>query len=273
MRDRSQLLAIAVGAAHDAAAIIRARARDATGIEWRVKSPADFVSEVDTAAEHAIRQRIARDAPEAVVMGEEISPDEVVSAGLTFIADPLDGTTNFLHGFPAYAVSIGVLVEGELIAGTIVDVPMDETYTAVLGTGSRRDDQPIRVSRIDDPGRALIGTGFPFKNIAGLETYQRQFAAITRATAGIRRPGSAALDLAHVAAGRFDAFWELSLSPWDFAAGMILVREAGGVITDLAGRSPPFTASSIVAGNPGMHAWLLEALARSSPARSETDQT
>jgi myo-inositol-1(or 4)-monophosphatase len=273
MRERSQLLDIAVRAAHEAAAIIRARARDAAGIEWRVKSPADFVSEVDTAAEHAIRERIARDAPGAVVVGEEISPDEAVSAGLTFIADPLDGTTNFLHGFPSYAVSVGVLVEGALVAGAIVDVPMNETYTATLGAGARRDAEPIRVSRIDEPGRALIGTGFPFKSIVGLEMYQRQFAAITRATAGIRRPGSAALDLAHVAAGRFDGFWELTLSPWDFAAGMILVREAGGVITDLAGRAPAFTASSIVAGNRPMHAWLLKTLDGSSPTRSERDQT
>lgn len=260
MRERTHLLDIAVNAAHAAAEIIRARATEATSLEWRVKSQADFVSDVDTAAEHSIRERIARDLPDAVVVGEEISPDAAVSDGVTFIADPLDGTTNFLHGFPAYAVSIGVLVDGALAAGVIVDVPLDDTYTAIVNDGARRNGEPIRVSHIDEPSRSLIGTGFPFKNVGALPRYQRQFETITRATAGIRRPGSAALDLACVACGRFDGFWELSLSPWDFAAGTLLVREAGGIITDLDGNSPPFTASSIVAGNPAMHSWLLKVL-------------
>jgi myo-inositol-1(or 4)-monophosphatase len=263
MRERSHLLGIAVTAAHAAASIIRSQANGASALEWRLKSPADFVSEVDTAAEHTIRDVVSRDAPGAVVVGEEISPDAVIGSGLTFIADPLDGTTNFLHGFPAYAVSIGVLVDGTLAAGAIVDVPMSETYTAVAGGGAYRNDHPIRVSAVDAPARALIGTGYPFKDLVQLERYLRQFAAITRATAGIRRPGAAALDLASVASGRYDGFWELTLAPWDFAAGMLLVREAGGVITDLAGEPPSFRASPIVAGNVAMHAWLLDILTTS----------
>jgi myo-inositol-1(or 4)-monophosphatase len=186
-----------------------------------------------------------------------MSPREVVGGSLTFVADPLDGTSNFLHGYPAYAVSIGVLVDGALVAAVVVDVPANDTYTATAGGGAFRNDQPVRVSTIEDPGRALIGTGFPFKDIDHLERYQRQFAAITRCVAGIRRPGAAALDLANVASGRFDGFWELSLAPWDYAAGMLLVREAGGVITDLDGAPPAFMASPVVAGNPAIHRWLL----------------
>lgn len=260
LRERAHLLRVAITAANAAAAIIRARASGAAALEWRVKSPADFVSDVDTAAESAIRDCVTRDVPGATVIGEELSPEAAAGSAITFVVDPLDGTTNFLHGFPMYAVSIAVLCDGALVAGTIVDVAANEVYAATLGGGASRNDAPIRVSSTDDPARALIGTGFPFKNLDKLDAYQRQFAAVTRATAGIRRPGSAALDLANVASGRYDAFWELTLAPWDFSAGTLLVREAGGVVTDLDGQPPPIASSAIVAGNPAMHAWLLQLL-------------
>jgi myo-inositol-1(or 4)-monophosphatase len=249
-----------VTAAEGAAAVIRARAADAARLEWREKSAVDFVSDVDTAAEETIRSIVQRDEPGAVVIGEELSPTALMGQGLTFIVDPLDGTTNFLHGYPEYAVSVAAAVDGALAVGVVVNVPTHELYTAVADGGASRNGEPLRVSTIAEPARALIGTGFPFKHHELLDEYQRQFAAVLRATSGIRRAGSAALDLADVAVGRFDAFWELVLAPWDFAAGVLLVREAGGLATTLDGADVRFTHSPIVAGNPAMHAWLLKTI-------------
>ena len=260
MIEQRTWLDVACAAADGAAAIIRERARDARSIPWELKSHSDFVTEVDTAAEQAIRDVIHARLPDAAVIGEELSPD-AVERGVTFVVDPLDGTTNFLHGFPVYAVSIAVASAGGLAAAVIVDVPGGNRYTALRGDGARRNDEPIRVSSIDDPSKALIGTGFPFKHLVHLERYQRQFAAIVRATSGIRRPGAAALDLASVANGSFDGFWELSLAPWDVAAGVLLVREAGGVVTDLEGNEITGLAHGpLVAASRVMHPWLLRTL-------------
>ncbi|HEX5437404.1 MAG TPA: inositol monophosphatase family protein [Gemmatimonadaceae bacterium] len=256
----TELLEIATTAASRAAALIRQRAGEVATLEWRKKGPADFVSAVDTASEQLIRDLLTRELPDAVMLGEEMSPGAAVDAGTAFIVDPLDGTTNFLHGYPWYAVSIAALCGGDLTAGVIVNVPTGDVYTATSGGGATRNGEPLSVSTIADPALSLVGTGFPFKDLRQLERYQQQFAAVTRATSGIRRAGSAALDLADVAGGRLDAFWELQLAPWDFAAGVLLIREAGGLVTDVTGAPVPFTPSSIVAGNPVMHAWLLRAL-------------
>ena len=258
--ERRALLDVARDAADAAAAIIRARAHNARSIPWELKSHSDFVTEVDTAAEGAIRDVIHARMPDAEVIGEELSP-AAVARGVTFVVDPLDGTTNFLHGFPVYAVSIGVATDGVLDAGVIIDVPNGERYTAVRGAGAWRNDEPISVSSIADPSRALIGTGFPFKHLAHVDAYQRQFAAVIRTTSGVRRPGAAALDLASVASGAFDGFWELSLAPWDIAAGVLLVREAGGIVTDLEGRDVSgLEHVGLVAGSRVMHEWLLNTI-------------
>jgi myo-inositol-1(or 4)-monophosphatase len=258
--DRQVLLDVASEAADAAAAIIRDRARDATSLSWQLKSHSDFVSEVDTAAERAIREVIRTRVPDAEVIGEELSP-ETVARGVTFVVDPLDGTTNFLHRFPVYAVSIAVAVDGTTEAAVILDVPRGDRYTATRGGGATRNGEPIRVSPITDASKALIGTGFPFKHLVYVETYQRQFAAVVRTTSGIRRAGAAALDLAAVANGWFEAFWELSLAPWDIAAGILLVREAGGVVTDLEGVDVTgLTPTGLVAGSPAMHEWLLKTI-------------
>jgi myo-inositol-1(or 4)-monophosphatase len=262
---RDGLLGVAVMAAESAAGVIRARAGAIATLEWRRKSPADFVSDVDTAAEAVIRDVIRRDVPEARVIAEEGSPTVALVEAPTFVVDPLDGTTNFLHGYPAYAVSIAVLERREPVAAVVVNVVTGDVYTATVGGGAWRNEERLRVSGTIEPERALVGTGFPFKNLDELELYQRQFAAITRRTAGIRRAGSAALDLCDVAGGRFDGFWELVLMPWDFAAGALLVREAGGVITDRHGGEPPLAPSSIVAGNPVVHAWMMDVLFHDSP--------
>jgi myo-inositol-1(or 4)-monophosphatase len=255
----AQLLDVAIEAAEAGAVVVRAA--DVSRLEWIEKATADFVTEVDRESERAITACIRRHLPDAAVMGEELSPISPVPDGITFIVDPIDGTTNFLHGYPEYAVSVGVSRAGQLLAGVILNIPANEMYTAFSGGGAFRNGQPISVSHTAEPGRALVGTGFPFKHREQLPLYLRQMDRVIQASAGVRRAGSAALDLASVACGQFDAFWELMLSPWDVAAGIVIVREAGGVVTDLQG-SPSLAAHApVVAGNPRMHRWLLDLLA------------
>ena len=258
-RDDALLLATAVAAAGAAAAVIRAHEPQIATLRWETKSPSDFVSLVDRAAEESIAAEIAVRLPDARLLGEESSPELArLDEGVVFVADPLDGTTNFLHGFPAYAVSIAALVDGELRAAVILDVPRNEMFTATRGGGAKRGGKPISVSAITDPARALLGTGFPFKVHEHVAPFLAPLPAIMTSTAGIRRPGAAALDLAAVACGRFDAFWEMMLAPWDMAAGMLLVREAGGIVTDLAGIESRVAHAGVVCGNPVMHRWLLD---------------
>ena len=253
------LLATCVAAAVRGAEVVRSASTTLANITWEAKGPADFVSEVDRGAEEVIRRVVAERHPDAVLIAEESTPT-VAQGDLTFVADPLDGTTNFLHGFPWYAVSIAALAKGTPVAGAVLNVANGELFTAVRGGGARRNGQPIHVSSITEPSRALIGTGFPFKHREGIAPYMGILPRLMQSTAGLRRAGSAALDLCDVACGRFDAFWELRLAPWDVAAGILMIREAGGVVTDLEGEPAPVASGPIVAGNPVMHAWLLEQL-------------
>lgn len=261
--DRRALLATCVAAAARAAEILRAGAANLGQLTWDVKSPADFVSDVDRASEQAIAAVVRDRHPEARMVGEELSPDAAADlSGLVFVADPLDGTTNFLHGYPWYAVSIAALRDGQILAGAVLNAATGDLFTATAGGGARRAGEPIGVSTQTEPLRCLIGTGFPFKHEHLIAPYMAAFPEIMRRTAGVRRAGAAALDLADVACGRFDAFWELSLAPWDVAAGLLLVREAGGRATDLDGNPAPVAHGPLVAGNPTMHAWLLDQLQR-----------
>jgi myo-inositol-1(or 4)-monophosphatase len=269
--DLEQLLRLMVPAAREAAEYVRQRAADLPSLAWTAKSHADFVSDVDTGAEDILRTRLLADPVRRAwgdhgvdlrFVGEESSPEETLGAGSAFVVDPLDGTTNFLHGFPWCAVSIGALLGGVPVAGVIVNVFTGELFSAALGRGAFRDGHHVAVSTITEPHRALIGTGFPFKRPEQIAPYVRALPALFSKVAGVRRAGAAALDLADVACGRFEAFWELSLAPWDVAAGLLLVREAGGVVTDVAGRDAPVAHGAIVAGNPIMHAWLLAVLTR-----------
>lgn len=259
-REARELLATSVAAAVRAAGVIRDRSASRLDLTWERKAPTDFVSEVDIAAEEAIRDIVRERHPGAAVLGEELTPGQTPAGDLTFVADPLDGTTNFLHGYPWYAVSIAALVDGRLAAAVVLNVATGELFTATAGGGARRNGEAIAVSRIARPELALIGTGFPFKHLEQLERYQRQFATIAAATSGMRRAGAAALDLADVACGRFEGFWELSLAPWDVAAGILLVREAGGVVTDLDGVEKGVMHGGIVAASRAMHPWLLATL-------------
>ncbi len=255
------LHAAAVIAAQEGAAYIRSRTRDLASLDWQVKSRADFVSEVDLGAERRITERLLDRFPDARVLGEELAPGTSASSdGIVFVVDPLDGTTNFLHGYPEYAVSIGVLVDGALAAGVVLEIPRDVTYSAIAGRGATRNGERMSVSSISEPIRALIGTGFPFKHPGQLEPYLPQFARISAETSGVRRAGSAALDLAHVACGHFDAFWELMLAPWDIAAGMLLVQESGGRVSDLAGGEAKVSHAPLVASNGVLHEWMLSQL-------------
>ena len=248
-----------MAAAVRAADVIRAAAAKLADVHWEVKGPSDFVSQVDRDAEQALSSVILERHPGAGIMAEEGSP-KARSQELLFVADPLDGTTNFLHGFPWYAVSVGALVDGSPTAGVVLNVANGDLFTAARGSGARKNGQPIAVSTITEPTRALIGTGFPFKDREGIAPYLKVMPKLMEGTAGLRRAGSAALDLCDVACGRFDAFWEYRLAPWDVAAGILIIREAGGVITDLDGRDAAVSHGPIVAGNPVMHGWLLEQL-------------
>ncbi len=253
------LLHLARSAAERAGRYLRGVERPADPGGWTLKGSRDFVTEVDRTAERLVSEVLLAAEPGSRIVGEELQP-EIVTEGLVWIVDPLDGTTNFLHDFPSYAVSIAGAVDGTLEVAAIVHVPSGDTYTAARGGGAWQGERRLAVSVIEDPAFALIGTGFPFKETSRLAEYLEQFRRVAGRTAGIRRPGAAALDLADVAAGRFDGFWEQQLSAWDIAAGTLLIREAGGVVTDFSGRDVGIGHTALVAGNPAIHGWLLETL-------------
>ncbi len=258
MSEYRDLLAAALAAATAAADHIRTRVRPHAGT-WRLKGHSDFVTQVDVEAEALIADRLRAAVPDSVVLGEELTPG-APDAELVWVVDPLDGTTNFLHGYPVYGVSVGAVIRNEPTVGVVVDVARAITYHAVRGGGAWCGDSRLAVSTTTDPASALIGTGFPFKVAHLLPAYLRQLGVMLRRTAGIRRAGAASLDFVDIALGRFDGFWELYLAPWDVAAGTVLVREAGGVVTDLDGNAGALRHGAYVAGNPAIHAWLLEVL-------------
>ena len=258
--ERRALLSTCVAATVRAADVVRAGAERRASLAWESKSRSDFVSEIDRESESALADVIAQRHPDAILLAEEGSPGASAAHGLVFVADPLDGTTNFLHGVPWYAVSIAALVDGEIAAAAVMNVATGALFTASAGGGARHAGAPMRVSGITHPAHALIATGFPFSREEEIARFLPMLPAVMRSTAGLRRAGAAALDLADVACGRFEAFWELRLSPWDIAAGLLLVREAGGLVTTIDGAPCPVAETSVVAGNPVMHAWLLEML-------------
>ena len=267
MPQPTDLLQLAKTAAVAAAQYIRSVSQPPEPASWDLKGVSDFVTQVDRDSEQMIKDILLGEFPNSVVVGEELSPRSSGNGdNLTWIVDPLDGTTNFLHGYPAYAVSIAAQKNGVLVAGVVVNVHRHLVYTASVGGGAWCADVPLRVSRTSEPASALIGTGFPFKTLDVLPQYLQQFSTVLKTTSGIRRAGSAALDLVDVALGRFDGFWELSLAPWDVAAGTLLVREAGGVVTDTEGHTTVVRHGPLVAGNPVIHSWLLRLLSTQPPS-------
>jgi myo-inositol-1(or 4)-monophosphatase len=253
------MLNTAVKAARKAGAIITRSSFDLDKLTVRRKRQNDFVSEVDHAAEEAILGILREAYPDHGVLAEESGARDT-KADYVWIVDPLDGTTNFLHGFPQYCVSIGLQHRGTLQQAVVLDPNRNELFTATRGGGAFLNDRRIRVSRTDKLEDALVGTGFPFKEVERLDDYLRMFRNMTLGCAGVRRPGAAALDLAWVAAGRTDGFWEIGLSPWDMAAGALLVREAGGLVGDLEGEDRYLESGRIVASNGKIFAAMLNTL-------------
>ncbi|HWM45129.1 MAG TPA: inositol monophosphatase family protein [Burkholderiales bacterium] len=253
------MLNIAVRAARRAGSIINRAALDGGGLEVRAKHRNDFVTKVDRAAEEAIIETLRKAYPDHAVLAEE-SGASAGSAEYQWIIDPLDGTTNFIHGFPQYCVSIGIRHRDALAHGVIYDPIKNELFTASKGRGAFLNDRRIRVSKCLRLGDALVGTGFPFREIGQIERYTGQLKEIMQKSAGVRRAGAAALDLAYVACGRLDAFWELGLSAWDMAAGALMIQEAGGLVGDLGGEAGYLESGEIACATPKVFPALLEAL-------------
>jgi myo-inositol-1(or 4)-monophosphatase len=260
------LLNIAVRAARRAGEVIVRGMNRLHRLDVRVKGQNDFVTEIDTQAEMEIIDTVRKSYPDHAFLAEESGasggPD---NSEFVWIIDPLDGTTNFLHGFPQFAVSIGVQRRGRMEHAVVYDPLRQELFTASRGEGAQVDGKRIRVSPHIGLERALIGTGFPFRsNLHWLDSYMAMLKAVTQSTAGIRRAGAAALDLAYVAAGRLDAFWEIGLSPWDTAAGSLLITEAGGLVGTLNGGEYKHQ-GNILAGTPKVYTPMLELLAPHLP--------
>jgi myo-inositol-1(or 4)-monophosphatase len=253
------MLNIAVKAARRAGSIINRAALEGA-LEVRAKNRNDFVTQVDRAAEQAVIDVIRRAYPDHGFLAEESGASAGTRAEYRWVIDPLDGTTNFIHGFPQYCVSIALQHKDVLTQAVVYDPGKNELFTASRGRGAFLDDRRIRVSKCAHLKDALVGTGFPFKELGRLDLYLRQLRNLMGTCAGVRRAGSAALDLAYVAAGRLDAFWEMGLSPWDMAAGALLIQEAGGLSCDLDGKGDFLSSGDIVAATPKVLPELLAAL-------------
>jgi myo-inositol-1(or 4)-monophosphatase len=253
---RSALINVMVAAARKAA---RGLVRDFGEVEHlqvSKKGPADFVSKADHRAEQVIRAELQRARPAYGLLLEESGRLPGTDTSNLWIVDPLDGTTNFLHGIPHFAVSIALERDGELFAGVIYSPVVDELFLAEKGGGAYVNGRRLRVSARRNMNESIFATGIPFRGLANHELFLRQLGAVMAVSAGVRRLGSAALDLAYVAAGRYDGYWENGLCPWDVAAGIVLVREAGGFVSDLSGGRRMLSGGGILAANAELHSSL-----------------
>ncbi|HZJ81417.1 MAG TPA: inositol monophosphatase family protein [Guyparkeria sp.] len=260
------MLTIAVRAARAAGRIISRNQNRVTDLTVESKTRNDFVSEVDHQAEAAIIDTLQRAYPSHAILAEESGAGGQKDAEYRWIIDPLDGTTNFLHGVGHYAVSIALEYRGRLELGVIYNPVNQELFTATRGAGAFLDNRRIRVSSRKGLDGALLGTGIPFREGQDLDRYLATLKALHGPLAGIRRPGSAALDLAYVAAGRFDGFWEFDLQPWDIAAGVLLVREAGGVVVDHRGSDDYLVNGNVICANPKLAHVMLQAISKADQA-------
>ena len=250
------MLNIAVRAARSAGDLILRSSDKVGSLKIDQKGKNDFASEVDRMAEREIINIIKTAYPEHSILAEESGVHK--GNDFVWVIDPLDGTTNFLHGFPQYAVSIALKHKGRIEVGVVYDPLRDELFTAKRGGGAMLNNRRLRVTAQNSLKGALIGTGFPFKTQQHLDAYLGMFRAVTIDAAGIRRAGSAALDLAYLAAGRLDGFWEIGLMEWDMAAGILLVKEAGGVITDFSFNDKYLESGNVIAASPKMHQLLYQ---------------
>ncbi|MBY4945480.1 inositol monophosphatase [Cupriavidus respiraculi] len=257
------MLNIAIKAARKAGSVINRASMDVELLRVTRKQHNDFVTEVDRAAEAAVIEIIRTAYPEHGILAEESGQswsEGEESPEFVWVIDPLDGTTNFIHGFPQYCVSIAQMHKGTPVQAVVYDPTRDELFTASKGAGAFLNNRRIRVSRRDRLADCLIGTGFPYRDLEGLAEYTELFTTITQNCAGLRRPGAAALDLAYVACGRFDAFFEQGLKPWDMAAGMLLITEAGGLVGNYCGEARQLEQGEVLAGNPKAFAQMVRLL-------------
>jgi len=249
------LLNTAIQAARRAGDTTMRYAKRVDELDVRSKSRNDFVSQVDEIAEKLIIESIHERYPGHGILGEETGrqgDDEYL-----WIIDPLDGTTNFLHGFPMFAVSIGLQIKGRMQVGVVYDPNRQELFTAIQGVGAQLDGRRLRINQKRELAGSLIGTGFPYReNDRWMEQYLNQFRAVMNVAGDVRRPGSAALDLCYLACGRMDGFWEFGLQPWDIAAGSLILREAGGMISSMTDDGDYMETGNIIAGAPKVHTEL-----------------
>ncbi len=264
---RSPVIAVMIKAARKAAGSLRRDFGEVENLQVSRKGPADFVSTADTKAEKTIREELARARPGFGFLMEE-SGSQKPEDGETrrWIVDPLDGTTNFLHGLPHFAISIALEERGDVVAGVVYDPIKDELFAAERGAGAYLNDRRLRVSsrlRLDE---GLFATGIPFKGVSGHCQFLAELEAVMAVSSGVRRWGTASLDLAYVAAGRYDGYWERNLQPWDIAAGALMVREAGGLVTEIGGRSHKVDSPSILAVTPKLQDPLDRLLSAARPS-------
>lgn len=253
----SGVLNIAIQAAYNAGSIIQQESRNVERIKVERKGHNDFVSEVDRKAEQEIIRTISKAFPNHNILAEESGLIEN-NSDFTWIIDPIDGTTNYIHGHPQYSVSIGVKHEDKIVYGVVFDPNRNDLYSAELGKGAKLNDSRIRVSKTAHLADSLLATGFPTYDMSLMDRYMTIFREMLQSTSGQRRAGSAALDLAYVAAGMVDGFWEFNLKPWDIAAGTLLIKEAGGLICDFDGGQNMFDSGNIIAANPKLISQILK---------------
>ncbi len=257
---RSALLNVMTAAARKAGRSLKRDYGEVENLQVSLKGPADFVTAADRRAEEILNAELAKARPGYGFLGEEGGRRDGDDRSHCWIVDPLDGTTNFLHGIPQFAISIALEREGVVVAGLIYNPANEELFIAERGKGAFLNDQRLRVAARRRLSEAVVACGLPHIGRGDLALFRSEFAAVQEKVAGLRRFGAAALDLAWVAAGRFDVFWERDLSPWDMAAGILLVREAGGFATDLDGGDSIFAKRHVIAGNEFLHKSLLQTL-------------
>jgi myo-inositol-1(or 4)-monophosphatase len=256
----SALLNVMIAAARKAARALKRDFGELEKLQVSLKGPANFVTAADKRAEETIYAELSKARPGYCFLGEEAGRREGADKSHTWIVDPLDGTTNFLHGIPQFAISIALEREGAIVAGLVYNPAIEELFIAEKGKGAFLNDQRIRVAARKRLADSVIACGLPHIGRGDLALARKEIGAMQEQVAGLRRFGAAALDLAWVAAGRLDGYWERDLKPWDMAAGMILVREAGGFISDVVGGTELFSTGHVVAGNEAIHKELLGVL-------------
>jgi len=262
MAEVDEILKLAVRLAREAGALQRERWESELEIDTK-SSEVDLVTDVDRACEARVVEGIRAERPDDGILAEEGSEYEARGSAWRWVIDPLDGTTNYAHGYPCFCVSIGIERDGQPALGVVYNPILDELYRAVRGAGAFRNDRAIRVSPEARLGRSLLSTGFAYDRRDASGPDLVHFEAFLRAGRAVRRDGSAALDLCAVACGRFDGYWELRLKPWDVSAGGLIVQEAGGRVSDAAGTGDPWSGEEVVASNGHIHDAMLQVLARS----------